>query len=188
MGCRFEVREEPISDLTEHATIPAVFEARSRVDVEFRNGEYSFRVREIDAPFTKDYDEVENPMGWPWRFDLSRWGLFAAFAGARRIGGAIAAYATDGVEMLEDRKNLVVVWDLRVWPDVRRWGVGSALFRTVEDWARARGCRELKVETQDVNVVACRFYAKQGCTLAEINPLAYPELPDEAQLIWRKRL
>jgi len=40
----------------------------------------------------------------------------------------------------------------------------------------------LKVETQNINVPACRFYAKQGCVLRAVHPHAYSEFPDEAQV------
>jgi hypothetical protein len=43
-------------------------------------------------------------------------------------------------------------------------------------------------ETQNINVAACRFYAKQGCTLSAINRFAYRDCPEEVQLIWRKEL
>ena len=46
----------------------------------------------------------------------------------------------------------------------------------------------MKVETQNVNVPACRFYARQGCVLGAINRFAYPDLPDEVQLLWYKTL
>jgi GNAT superfamily N-acetyltransferase len=66
--------------------------------------------------------------------------------------------------------------------------VGAALFRAAESWARARGCRQLKVETQNVNVAACRFYSRQGCVLTSVDRLAYPGLPGEIQFLWYKDL
>jgi hypothetical protein len=44
------------------------------------------------------------------------------------------------------------------------------------------------VETQNVNVAACRFYARQGCVLTAVDPFAYPALPGEIQLLWYKDL
>jgi GNAT superfamily N-acetyltransferase len=64
--------------------------------------------------------------------------------------------------------------------------VGAALFQAAELWARNKGCRQLKVETQNINVPACKFYARQGCVLKTVNRRAYPELPEEAQLLWYK--
>lgn len=114
--------------------------------------------------------------------------MIGAYDGGKRVGGATAAFDTPGVDMLEGRRDLVVLWDLRVSPDARRRGIGTALFRAVEAWVVQRPCRELKVESQNTNVVACGFYARQGCTLREANHGAYPALPDEVQLIWRKAL
>ena len=42
------------------------------------------------------------------------------------------------------------------------------------------------VETQNVNVRACRFYARQGFALGAVNRDAYPDLPDEVLLLWYK--
>jgi GNAT superfamily N-acetyltransferase len=90
--------------------------------------------------------------------------------------------------MLEGRRDLAVLWDLRVAPQVRGRGVGAALFGAVADWAVGQGCRQLKVETQNTNVAACRFYARQGCVLGALNRFAYPDLPEEVQLLWYKVL
>ena len=90
--------------------------------------------------------------------------------------------------MLEGRRDLSVLWDIRVAPNARGRGVGSALFERVEAWALAQGCRQLKVETQNINVPACGFYARHGCELRAIHHAAYPELPEEIQLLWYKDL
>jgi ribosomal protein S18 acetylase RimI-like enzyme len=90
--------------------------------------------------------------------------------------------------MLGGRDDIAVVWDIRVARSERGAGVGSALFRAAEDWAVARSCGWLKVETQNINAAACRFYQKMGCTLGGIDRFAYPDLPSEVQLLWWKEL
>lgn len=182
-----EVREESVHDLRPHASIPSVFETRSVFDV--RRLQTGFEMKEVPAaPFRKNYDDVEDPLTWPREFDTSRWILLSAFAGGRRIGGAIVAAATPDVDMLEDRTDLAVLWDLRVEPECRGRSVGSALIHAAQDWARSAGCTELKVETQNTNPGACKLYMRHGFVLAEARHGAYPDLPDEVQLIWRKRL
>jgi GNAT superfamily N-acetyltransferase len=82
---------------------------------------------------------------------------------------------------------LAVLWDIRVQPERRGRGVGKALFYASVDWACRRGCRQLKVETQNVNVAACRFYASQGCELGAIHRYGYaghPQVGHEAMLLW----
>jgi phage shock protein A len=104
------------------------------------------------------------------------------------IAGPKVEDAFSRFEVLERRADLAVLWDLRVAPALRGRGVGAALFRAAEAWALARGASWLKIETQNVNVPACRFYARRGCTLGAIHRFAYPALPEEAQLLWYKPL
>lgn len=113
-----------------------------------------------------------------------------AHLGSRRrpARGAVVAFDTAGVSMLEGRGDPAVLWDIRVHPASRSSGIGSLLFRAVKAWARDRNCRALKAETQSTNVPACRFYTRMGCKLAAIDRFAYADLPDEAQLIWIKEL
>ena len=105
---------------------------------------------------------------WDQQFDVSKWGLIVARSGGVTVGGAVVAWQTGGVHMLEGRDDLAALWDIRVHPGHQRVGIGRRLFAAAEEWARTRRCEILKVETQDVNVRACRFYAGQGCTLVRL--------------------
>jgi GNAT superfamily N-acetyltransferase len=188
-----EIREEPIGALAEHARIPIAFEVRRVLDVRLQGDGLrgvSLVETPVAEPWIKDYDADPEaaPARWAERFDLRNWGLLSAWDGAERVGGAVIAFDTPGVIMLGGRRDLAVLWDVRVSPRRRRAGVGSSLFRAVEAWARARGCVRLDVETQNVNVAACRFYARMGCVLRAIDRFAYPELPGEVELLWTRRL
>ncbi|MFZ6003926.1 MAG: GNAT family N-acetyltransferase [Actinomycetota bacterium] len=188
----FTIREEPIAYLERHGEISIAFEVASVLGPEaLEDGLARVRLaeRSVEVPWLKDYDAIDGGPGqWATRFDVANWGLLGAFDGERRIGGAVVAFDTPNVDMLRGRRDLAVLWDLRVASESRRSGVGRALFRAAEDWARERGCRVLEVETQHVNVPACRFYVRMGCSLVSVDRHAYPKLPDEAQLIWRRDL
>jgi GNAT superfamily N-acetyltransferase len=188
-----ELAEEPITTLPEYARIPIRFTVDRVLDVTARvdgPGGFVFSERRLDVPYEKDYDALdgEGPLQWPRHFDLSNWALFTARVATRRVGGATVAFDTPELTLLEGRRDLAVLWDIRVSPDARRQGVGSALFKRVEAWAQLHGCQQLKVETQNTNVRACRFYERQGCQLRAIHRAAYPELPQEIQLLWYKDL
>lgn len=190
---KIEVSEEPLAALTEYARIPIAFAVRRILELTVRGnglGGFILSERSLAAPYIKDYDAIEGegPTRWASRFDLTNWQVFAAQAEGRRVGGAVVACDTPGLIMLEGRSDLAVLWDIRVATDARGQGVGTALFRAAEKWAAARGCRQLKVETQNINLPACKFYERQGCALGSIHRFAYPELPDEAQLLWYKNL
>jgi len=132
--------------------------------------------------FIKDYDALESPSNWQSRFDVRNWVRLEGEGGA-----AIVAWNTPGVDMLERRDDLAVLWDIRVRPEERGIGRGRLLVEAAEKWAREMNCAEIKVETQDNNVAACRFYAAMGFEAKEIVRNAYEGL-DEAMIIWRKRL
>jgi GNAT superfamily N-acetyltransferase len=179
------ISQEPFTRLAEYARIPIAFRVERVLDI---ISPESLRERVIAAPYEKDYDVLDPPVQWPTRFDVRNWALFFALSDGRPVGGAIVARDTPDLRLLEGRTDLAVLWDIRVHSDVRHRGVGSTLLRGVETWAVSKGCCELKIETQDINVPACRFYARHGCLLRAINRHAYPEFPHEVQLFWYKDL
>jgi GNAT superfamily N-acetyltransferase len=188
-----EINEEPISNLSVLERISIAFVVDRVLEPTLvENGLIGvvLEERELETPYAKDYDALdgEGPTRWAARFDLTNWALILARSGGSALGGAVIAFDTKNVNMLEGRHDLAVLWDLRVDPEARGKGVGTALFKSAERWAVSHGCTELKVETQNNNVSACRFYQRQGCSLGAVNRFAYPDLPHEIQLIWRKSL
>ena len=192
---RVEIVEEPLTRLADYGQISIAYEVRSLLrpePVACGMGGIKLVEEPVAPSYVKDYDATseEGPARWLHRrhWDTSKWGLLAAYDGQRRVGTAVMARRTPNVSMLEGRDDLAVLWDLRVHPDHRGTGVGRSLFAEAVDWAKRHDCVELKIETQNVNVPACRFYAAQGCYLSAIISHAYTELPNETMLIWRLQL
>jgi GNAT superfamily N-acetyltransferase len=187
------ISTEPSAALAEYATVPIAYHVIEVFDIVTRSGRdvaHTLTARRLAGPVLKDYDAEpgNSPLDWPKRFDLSTWGFLAAHEAGQRVGGAVVVHRSQGIELLEGRDDLAVLWDIRVAPDARGRGVGSALLGAAERWARERGARVLKVETQNTNAPACRFYARHGFDLRVVNRGAYPTLPDEIQLFWYKDL
>jgi GNAT superfamily N-acetyltransferase len=186
-----DVVQESQPSVAVYASIPIVFEVREVMriaDERAATRRYRLTPEPVSAPWIKDYDAVDPPTEWPARFDISRWTFFAALADGRRVGGAAVVFRAPGIEMLRGRADVAILWDIRVVPIARGQGVGRALMAAVETWASNHGARWLEVETQDINAPACRFYERCGFELRSVNRTAYPELPDETQLLWQKRL
>ncbi len=182
--------------LVRYASVPISVQVRSLLRVtplDSGLGGLALVEEPVVPPYIKDYDALDPPFAWASQFDLRNWTFFLALTtgsldGGRPAGAAAVAFNTPGVHMLEERRDLAVLWDIRVHPQFRGQGVGTLLFRTAENWARGQGCQQLKVETQNINVPACRFYAAQGCTLGAIHCYGYSnsETADEVMLLWYK--
>ena len=197
-----ELREASIADVAELARIPIAFTVERVYDVHADDapmatapgdagpGGFTLTERAVDVPYVKDYDRIEGegPSQWASRHDIRHWGFLQVGSSRQLLGGAVVAFRTPALSLLEGRSDLAAVWDIRVAPDMRGRGLGAMLFQAAEEWAGTRGCIGLRVETQNINVPACRFYRRQGCVLSSVNVGAYPSLPEEVQLIWSKAL
>ena len=196
-GDRFVVNmviiQEQLDRLPQHGQISIAFEVEKVLDLTIVDrglGGFVLSERKLASPYVKDYDGVagNRPGDWSKCFDVTNWALLSAWIDDRRAGGVVMAFKTEGLDMLERREDLAAIWDIRVSADLRGRGAGTALFAAAEAWAKAKGCKQLKVETQNDNVAACQFYMNRGCMLGGINRLAYPLLPQEIQLLWYKNI
>ena len=184
------IKEETMVALSEYAKVSIAFTVSSRyvpVPVGAAGCGWELIEEPVDPPWIKDYDGGEPPTRW-LGWDTSNWRLISAFSGDERVGGAIVVHDSPELIFLEGLDDLAALWDLRVSPAWRRQGVGSMLFEHVVRYAKRVGCVDLKIETQDINVDACDFYAKHGCILSAVFPDAYPGWPDEVEFNWRLRL
>ena len=88
-------------------------------------------------------------------------------------------------------KDACVLWDIRVDDKYKHQGIGQKLFDQAKKVAIADGYKKMIIESQNINVAACRFYRKQGAVIAKIDTNAYcsePGLENEVQLIWTLEL
>lgn len=189
----FRIQEESIDSLSEYGQVPIALAVRSRLRVErVANGLEGIRLVEepVDPPYIKNYDHASGPERWTRKtWELSRWIVLAAYREQERVGGAIVAFHGEGLNYCEGREDLAGLWDIRVRPEYQGRGVGRALFQRAATCAEKRGCTQLKIETQNINVPACRFYARMGAQLGQVHLYAYhAEGLDEVQLTWYKDL
>jgi Acetyltransferase (GNAT) family. len=52
-------------------------------------------------------------------------------------------------------------------------GVGTKLFSIAVEWSKPKGLKHMKIERQNINVQACRFYHNCGAVLGKIDEYAY---------------
>jgi GNAT superfamily N-acetyltransferase len=187
-----EIREFPVNEATlvKYHQIPSSLEVRTKFEVEVRDDGFRgmvLREKPVERPYIKNYEDNPNPLSWYQDFHTDNWVLFIAAEGNLNAGGLAVACRTPELRMLNGRDDLACVWDIRVRSEYKRRGVGASLFEAAITWSKSHGFKQLCVETQNVNVPACRFYQQQGCRLGGINLHAYRSSPltqGEVQLIW----
>ncbi len=188
-----QIRVIGVEEFSLYDAIPNYFEVRTIYQVVALDGGLGGLqlIEQPVEPYIKTYDN-DSPTAWAQEFDLQTWGIFVAFDGKAPtgvpVGGAAVALNAQVYPMHRfQRQDLAVLWDIRVHPDARGCGIGARLFRHAAGWARRQGYGQLGLETQNVNVPACRFYARQGCTLGAIHRFGYAGVPNvahEAMLLW----
>lgn len=91
------------------------------------------------------------------------------------LHGRLAGFAAAEYEVWNRR---AVVRHLYVAPGCRRQGLGAALLRELERYARSAGARCLWLETQNTNYPAVQFYQRTGFRLCGLDQSLYA--PDGA--------
>jgi GNAT superfamily N-acetyltransferase len=176
--------------LDAYAGIPSAFTVESVFEVSPARdglGGLLFSENPVD-PYVKDYDASDDGgvLDWPRLWGVSAWGMFLALDAADAVGGAaVAVGMAQHVPCAGDHE--CVLWDIRVRPSRRHEGMGGRLFEHAATWAREQGLTRMRIETQNINIPACRFYAKQGCRLGMVHRHGYGDHPDvghEAMLLW----
>lgn len=87
-----------------------------------------------------------------------------------------------------DWNHYAFIEDISVAAAFRGRGVGTALMEQAVRWAKEKELDGLALETQDNNLLACRFYAKFGMEIGAVNTMLYKNAPkpwcDEIAVFW----
>ena len=77
---------------------------------------------------------------------------------------------------VEDDK-LCVLHTLAISPRSGKMGLGKQFLRFYEDYALHNGCSELRIDTNELNIIARKMYSKLGYKELSILPTIYNGLP-----------
>lgn len=91
------------------------------------------------------------------KLDATREAVFVA-----ELDGAIAGYVHAEVYSLLYWKPMVNILGLAVSSNYRRQGIGKALMQQVEEWARERGIKEIRLNSGGTRKEAHEFYRAIG--------------------------
>ena len=177
--------EIDIDKLEEYGNIPFYYDTNQKYEFKkVDNGLGGILLELVTVPeYHKDFGTRTER--WKQLFDLTNWKFYVAYnEDNQMIAGCTVATKTSNCIMLENRNDLAVLWDIRVSDKYKHQGIGQKLFDMAKEYATNNGFKQLKVECQNTNPVAVKFYHKQGMKLCAINEYAYQDSLNEAQLLW----
>ncbi len=151
------------------------FQVFGRLAPRYESGAWAYGEELLDKPYDKCYDEepvrADEYLGHPGR------AVYLAFQGDICIGL---------VRLRRNWNGLALIEDLAVVARARRTGAGTALMDAARAWAGSQGLSGLMLETQDVNLAACRFYRKHGFVIGGVDVCLYAATPaaGERAVFW----
>ena len=134
----------------------------------FDNGNWSYTEEIYEQSYMKEYSSdfidytayIDNP-------DKS---IFLAYSDAKCIGQII---------LKRDWNEYAFIEDICVVKSLRGQGIGTALMQKAIEWAENSNLQGLALETQDNNLLACRFYEKCGFVIGAVNTMLYRNFDNE---------
>ncbi|WP_114166193.1 GNAT family N-acetyltransferase [Exiguobacterium sp. TNDT2] len=89
--------------------------------------------------------------------------------------------------MVKDWNRFAYIENIAVRASYRQSGLGHLLMEAAETWANEQSLLGLSLEAQNDNVMACRFYAKEGFALGGVDTLKQTGNPNiDMTLYWYK--
>lgn len=171
-----------------------------------------FNVKELDENLLKDLNRIENESDIDarlvLRFEDNRLSYTAVSIPHRVKQNPQDEYDYSGYPGDPDKTAFLAYMDSQVageivlrknwnkyalveWIGVdrkfRRKGIGRALISQAQRWAKGKKLPGIMLETQDINVVACRFYESCGFVLKGFDTGLYAandRFRDEIALFW----
>jgi ribosomal protein S18 acetylase RimI-like enzyme len=178
----------------EYDSIPMQVYVKSQYVLErIDNGLGGILLKEVPVKsYIRDFSKHAKATRFSEKFDIKNWVFFMAFDDEKPIGAVTIVSRTEGIHMLDGRDDMTVLWDIRVADTYKHQGIGQKLFDLAAEWSRNNRFKQMKIECQNNNVPACKFYQKQGAILRKIDEYAYIDDDDskdadskfEIQFIW----
>ena len=153
------------------------FEVIGRIKPSFCNGKWTYEEDIYTYSYLKMYPIPDDDFS-AYIGNVNRT-VFFAYQNEICIGQIV---------LKKDWNQYAFIEGLYVAKIARGNGVGIALLERAVSWAKESKLKGLALETQDINVLACRFYAKHGFKIGGINTMLYKNfekpLSDEIAIFW----
>ena len=150
------------------------FLVSGRIIPTFENNIWKYTVEIFSEPYFKKYEDDD--------IDISY---------IKEVGKVVFFYYVENkcigrIKIRSNWNGYAIIEDIAVAKDYRKNGVGAALLNKAIEWAKDNNFGGLMLETQDINVSACHFYAKNHFVIGAVDTMLYSNLSsaNEIAIFW----
>lgn len=125
---------------------------------------------------------------------LERDDLFVMLDGGKLVGAAVInkiqvdVYKNANWTVAADEKDVCVLHTLCILPSASGGGLGRFFVLYYEDYAKRNGCKALRIDTNEKNERARKFYAKMGYKEVDILPCDFNGIKDARLVLLEKAI
>jgi streptothricin acetyltransferase len=151
------------------------FDVIGKIIPAYANGKWSFTEHLYEKPYRKNYpDDDEN---WMEYIDNPDKIIFFYYHNNECIGQ---------IKLRRNWNKYAFIEDIAVSKNHRNRGVGTSLIEKAVEWAKSKNLLGFMLETQDVNLPACRFYNKLGFQIGAVDTMLYSNFDNfnEKAVFW----
>ncbi|WP_449403003.1 GNAT family N-acetyltransferase [Exiguobacterium artemiae] len=142
----------------------------------FSNGIWSYEEELYDTP--SEIRFPDDKLDWSAYIDSNEKIVLLAFYEDACIGQ---------IRLVKDWNRFAYIENIAVKKEFRKSGVGHLLLEAAETWAKEQSLIGLSLEAQNDNLIACRFYVKEGFVLGGVDTLKQSANPHiDLTLYWYK--
>lgn len=143
----------------------------------YENGTWSYLEKLFPEPKEKYYPDDDED--WELYIENPDKAIFLDYENGRCVGQII---------LRRDWNHYAFIEDISVAAAFRGQGAGTELMNRAVEWAKEKELDGLALETQNNNLLACRFYKKFGMEIGSVNTMLYKNAPkpwcDEIAVFW----
>ena len=152
------------------------FSIIGKVLPEFYNGIWSYEEELYETP--SEIRFPDDKLDWSAYIDSNEKVVLLAFHEDACIGQ---------IRLVKDWNRFAYIENIAVKKDFRKSGVGHLLLEAAEAWAKEQSLIGLSLEAQNDNLIACRFYVKEGFVLGGVDTLKHSANAEiDITLYWYK--
>lgn len=166
--------EEKFIEIVNKANEP--FPVIGKIIPRFLNGAWSYEELLYENKLETIFPDDQ--LNWQEYINSEKKVVFLAFCEGECIGQ---------IRLVKDWNRFAYIENIAVRKSLRKSGIGHLLLEAAAAWAHDKSLIGLSLEAQNDNVIACRFYEKEGFVLGGADTLKQHANPNiDITLYWYK--